>query len=70
MLTLPPGDTMWPSFHADLFLSVARVRQLQLVQRRVDEIEVKLVVPEALTAEQEAKIAENLAHSLGHPFCF
>lgn len=70
MLTLPSGDTMWPSFHPDLFLSVARVRQLQLIQHRVDEIEVKLVVPEVLTAEQEAKIAENLADSLGHRFRF
>ena len=70
MLTLPSGDTTWPSFHVSFFLSVARVRQLQLIQHRVDEIEVKLVVPEVLTAEQEAKIAENLAHSLGHPFHF
>ena len=70
MLTLPSGDTTWPSFHASFFLSVARVRQLQLIQHRVDEIEVKLVVPEVLTSEQEAKIAENLTYSLGHRFRF
>ena len=70
MLTLPSGDTTWPSFHASFFLSVARVRQLQLIQHRVDEIEVKLVVPEVLTSEQEAKIAENLTNSLGHRFRF
>ena len=70
MLTLPSGDTMWPSFHASLFVSVARVRQLQLIQHRVDQIEVRLVVAEALTAGQEAKIAENLAQSLGQPFRF
>ena len=70
MLTLPSGGTIWPSYPASLFLSVARVRQRQLIQHDLDEIEVKLVVAEALTAEQEAKIAENLTGAFGHPFRF
>jgi phenylacetate-CoA ligase len=70
MLTLPSGDTMWPSYHASLFLSVAPVRQIQLIQHSLEEIEVKLVVAEPMIADQEERLRANLAESFGHPFRF
>ena len=70
MLTLPSGDKMWPSFPAKLFLAIAPVKQYQLVQRRPDEIELKLAVDETLTGDQEERLREALNKRLGHPFAY
>ncbi|MFQ5617713.1 MAG: phenylacetate--CoA ligase family protein [Rhodospirillales bacterium] len=68
MLTLPNGDQLWPSFPSELFLAIAPVRQFQLVQRRLDEIEVRLAVEGTLSGEQEERLREALDTRLGHPF--
>ncbi len=68
MLVLPSGDTLWPSFPARLFLDVAPVRQLQLVQRTRDDIDVRLVMDGPLTADQEQRLRAALVAKLGHPF--
>ncbi len=70
LLTLPSGDKMWPSFPAELFLAIAPVRQVQLIQRRPDEIELKLVVDEKLSGDQEERLREALNKRLGHPFAY
>ena len=44
------------------------VRQYQYVQKSLEEIEVRLVVGRPLTGDEEARIADFLAHSLRHPF--
>ena len=68
MLTLPNGDQLWPSFPSKLFLAIAPVKQLQLIQRRLDEIEVRLAVDGTLSGEQEERLREALNTRLGHPF--
>ncbi len=68
MLTLPNGDQLWPSFPSKLFLAIAPVKQFQLVQRRLDEIEVRLAVDGTLSGEQEERLREALNTRLGHPF--
>jgi len=70
MLTLPSGDTLWPSFPARLFVTVAPVKQFQLIQRRPDEIEVMLVVDETLSGDQEERLREFLNKRFGHPFAY
>ncbi len=68
MLTLPNGDQLWPSFPSKLFLAIAPVKQFQLIQRRLDEIEVRLAVDGTLSGEQEDRLREALNTRLGHPF--
>ena len=68
MLMLPSGETMWPSFPARLFLDVVPVRQLQLVQRTREDIDVKLAMDDPLTPDQERRLREALRAKLGHPF--
>ena len=70
MLTLPSGDTLWPSLHAEMFLAIAPVRQFQLIQRRADEIEVTLVVEKTLSGEQEGRLREVLNRCFGYPFTY
>ena len=55
---------------AKLFLAIAPVRQVQLIQRRPDEIEVMLVVEKTLSAEQEDRLREALNTRIGHPFTY
>lgn len=68
MLQLPDGNKRWPNFGFAKFMEIAPLRQFQVVQRRFDLIELKLVVDEKLSAEQEAGIKQVLITRLGHPF--
>ncbi len=68
MLVLPSGDVLWPSFPAELVLAAAPVRQLQLVQRSPEDIDVRLVMDAPLTPDQERRLGEALVARLGHPF--
>ena len=70
LLTLPDGRRFFPSFPAELFTAVADVRQFQLVQHGPAELEVRLVVPGGLAADQREAIARRLADRFGHPFHF
>ncbi|MFQ5619518.1 MAG: phenylacetate--CoA ligase family protein [Rhodospirillales bacterium] len=69
-LTLPSGDRIWPSFPAGMFLAIAPVRQVQLIQRRPDEIELKLAVDGTLSGDQEERLRQALNKRLGHPFAY
>ena len=70
MLVLPSGDRLWPSSPVDVFLAVAPIRQYQIIQRRPDEIEVKLVTDKALTAEQEKRLGAALNKHFAHRFTY
>jgi phenylacetate-CoA ligase len=64
MLRHPDGSTRWPNFGFRKFMQVAPLRQFQIVQHSLDEIELKIVVDEELMKEQEAAIKEILRESL------
>ncbi|MBI5463092.1 MAG: phenylacetate--CoA ligase family protein [Gammaproteobacteria bacterium] len=68
MLTLPDGSRHWPRFGYAKFGDIAPIRQLQLVQHTVEDIEARLVVDTALNVEQEARLTVHLQTALGHPF--
>ncbi len=68
MATLPSGETFWPRFYSDDLAKVAPIRQAQLVQRSVHDIDVRLVVARALTAEEEERLKSVILRYLGHPF--
>ena len=44
------------------------IRQFQLVQKTLDDIEVKLAVIMPLTSSRESQIAQYLTEKFGHPF--
>ena len=68
MATLPSGETFWPRFYSDDLAKVAPIRQVQLVQRSVHDIDVRLVVARPLTAEEEERLKSVILEYLGHPF--
>src|SRR5690606_25490608 len=68
MLHLPGGGLRSPRFGEAQFAAIAPVRQFQVVQRSLEDIEVLLVVKRALTAEEEAALRTLILRSLGHPF--
>ena len=68
MLHLPDGNTRWPDFGFREMMQVAELRQFQLVQKSLDSIELRLVVDEKLSTEQQSAIKGILGSHLGHPF--
>ncbi len=68
MLLHPDGSAHWPNFGFRKIMQIAPLKQFQLVQHRLSEIELRVVVDEKLSQEQEAGIREILRENLGHPF--
>ena len=68
MLVLPNGERHWPLVGAYRFREVADIRQYQLIQHTLDDIEVRLVVQAPLSHEQEAQLAGLIHSALGHTF--
>ncbi len=68
MLVLPSGDRLWPRFGVMQMVTLAPVRQVQLVQTSSEQIRVNLVVPRPLTDDEENALRECFNTSLGYPF--
>ena len=68
MLKLPSGEERWPNFGFGQFQAVADIRQFQVVQRSLDEIEFRVITPKKFTAEIEDRVRSILIEHLGHPF--
>jgi phenylacetate-CoA ligase len=64
----PTGRRFWPSFPAELFTSVAPIRQLQLVQRTASAIEVRYAMERELSASQIEHLTAALRKKLGYPY--
>lgn len=64
MITLPDGNQHWPSFPADLWLSVAPIEQFQLEQVNREQIIAHYVMAQALNADQQRLLIDKLANSL------
>ena len=67
MLTLPTGETLWPTFGA-AWEHLDAIRQIQLVQTATDHIRARIVGPRPLSPDEEAAFASVLGTSLGYPF--
>ncbi len=70
MLTLPSGEQIWPAFSKALREALPQLRQAQLVQRTLDEIEVRLVVPQPLTPREEDRARRALGKALSDAFAY
>ena len=68
MLRLPNGARRWPVFGLAKLLAVAPVRQFQVIQKTLEDIEVSLVVPERLDAATERHMSGILSENLGGEF--
>jgi phenylacetate-CoA ligase len=67
MITLPSGETFWPTFAA-AWKHVDAIRQIQLVQTAADKIRARIVGPRCLSPEEEAAFEADLAKCLAYPF--
>jgi phenylacetate-CoA ligase len=70
MLTLPSGDRIWPAFSKALREALPQLRQAQLVQRTLDEIEIRLVVASPLTPQEEDRARAALGQALSDAFAY
>ena len=68
LLTLPSGERIWPLYNSSSLGKIAPVRQAQLIQRSLEQIQVNLVVARPLTAAEEERLSDAIGRALGHPF--
>jgi phenylacetate-CoA ligase len=68
VLMLPDGRRYFPSFPAEAWASIAPIRQLQVVQKSLTEIEVRLVIERVLTPDEEQRLTAAFQRTLGYPF--
>jgi phenylacetate-CoA ligase len=68
LVTLPDGDTRWPRLGWEDLVKVAPVEEIQLVQHTLQDVEVRLVMREPLTATHEQALTAFIQRNLGHPF--
>ncbi len=69
MLTLPDGRQGWPVF-SKLYRRSAEmpIRQMQIVQKSLERLEVRLVTRRPMSGEEEAEFAAAIRESFGYPF--
>ncbi|MFB3102952.1 MAG: phenylacetate--CoA ligase family protein [Alphaproteobacteria bacterium] len=67
---LPSGDRLFPVLDAEPLLLKSGVRQYQLVQKSVEEIDIRLVADRRLTDLEASEISAHLQRNFGHPFRF
>jgi len=68
MVTFPDGRKHWPLVGSYRYREVADIRQYQVIQHSLDDIEVRLVTSGKIGPAQEAKLAEMVHAAIGHPF--
>ena len=69
-LTLPSGEKIWAGYADALEKFPAPVRQTRLIQRNLQEIEVRLVVARPLTPLEEEQVRTALGEALGRVFAY
>jgi phenylacetate-CoA ligase len=69
LLTLPDGSRRWPRLGYESKLQdIAPIELMQMIQRSVEEIDVRLVMPRPLSAGEQENLANFIRNNLGHPF--
>ncbi len=68
MLVMPDGSKRWPGVFISNLRDVVPVRQMQFVQQTVHDLLVRLVVPRAVTAEEEEALRQRVGEMLGEHF--
>lgn len=68
MLKLPDGSSHWPTFGYRNYEDIAPIEQFQIIQKSLDELEVRLVVPNKLSNQQENSLSKVIQESMRYPF--
>ena len=68
MMRLPGGRAAWPGFPLNTLVKLDAIREVRMIQHSLDEIEIEMVLRRALTAAEEASLAEAVRARLRHPF--
>lgn len=69
IMRLPDGTRLWPRFPASSWAHIGPIRQLQLIQKELDFVLVRLVVEGGrLDPAQEQSLTGTLSQCLGYPF--
>jgi len=70
MVVLPDGRRYWPLVGLGRFHEVAPILQYQMVQKDLDEVEMRIVLAGAgeLSTGQAQQLTEMVRGALGHPF--
>ena len=67
MLKLPDGSRHWPSFPEDRWAHIAPIRQVQVVQKKLDEIVLRVVSTRVLSDEERGKLIDTFRDTLRFP---
>jgi phenylacetate-CoA ligase len=67
LLTLPNGEQRWPTGFLK-WAQVAPIRQFQIVQKSLEQIEARLVTQRPLTLAEESHLTAILHQTYGYPF--
>ena len=68
LVRLPDGSRNWPLVGFHSFDTVAPVRQYQLIQTALDEIEFRIVTDREVTRDQEEGLIRIVQQALNYPF--
>lgn len=68
MLKLPDGTEHWPSFPEDLWVGIAPVQQLQVIQKTLDSVILRLKPSRPLTEEEKVRLVEIFKRTLAFPY--
>lgn len=68
LLMLPDGRRYWPLFGFHQWMNTLPITQMQLVQKKIDQIDVRYVSSKTLTQTDLLALAEIVNKALKHPF--
>lgn len=68
LLVTPDGKRYWPSFPASVWAEIAPIRQIQIIQKKTDLLEVKLAVSRELDMAERDKLIKVLQETFQYPF--
>lgn len=68
ILTLPDGSRRWPTLAPGKLLDIAPVRRYKVVQKSLDDIEIRLIVERPVEARELTALRAHFTEQLGHAF--
>ena len=68
MLRYPDGKQVWPILSSGAFARIEAIQQHQVIQKSLDQLEVRLVACRSLTADETGALRDTLLKKLEHPF--
>jgi phenylacetate-CoA ligase len=68
VLVMPNGERRWPVFDAAQAADLPALRQFQVIQRSLSQIDVNVVHDHDYSAEEASQLVRYVQQMLGHPF--